>query len=261
MTRIFVLFLAGFILMSGLAGCGGSTPTGTPTGGGGGDEGGGDGDGGGGDDGGEPPFVTAFRVLDVEDPNGVYATLEADRNAVFNNAVFSDPALGGLSSYATIMAPENQPPSGSLDYTGYLLIFLGNNDFSVGANVTGEATLNVLLANQSISGQAVNFLGKPNDENGVPQVVSYLGTIEITNGLMNQDVNGKAAIRLDIDGTLDDAVNAFVVNNTLSGWLYGTNGEGLNARQTGTAMDSTINGGAASYDQATLRALLAPVAP
>ncbi len=260
MARIIVLFLAGFILISGLSGCGGGSAAtgGATTGGGGGSgDGGGDGDG----DGGDPPFVTAFRLLDVEDPNGVYTALEADRNSVFSNPVFTDAALGGLSSYADITAAANQPTSGTLDYAGYLLIFLGNNDFSVGANVTGEATMSVLLSNQSISGQAINFLGKPNDENGTPQVVSYLGTVDIANGSMTQDGNGRAAITLDIDGTLDDAVNTFVVNNTLSGWLYGTNGDGLNARQTGTAMDSTINGGAASYDQATLRGLLVPPTP
>ena len=264
MTRIFVLFLTGSIIISGLSACGGgSGATDTSTGGGSGEgNGDGSGDGGGeGNGGGDPPFVTAFRILDVEDPNAVYTTLETDRNTVFTNPVFTNPAFGGLSSYADITAPANQPPSGSLDYAGYLQIFLGNNDFSVGANVTGEASLSVLLASQTISGQATGFLGKPNDENGSPQVVSYLGTIAITNGAMTQDANGKAAVTLDIDGTLDDAVNTFVVNNTLSGWVYGTNGEGLNARQTGAAMDSTINGGAASYDQATLRVLLVASAP
>jgi hypothetical protein len=254
--------LTGFILVSGLSACSGGA-TDAPTGGGNG-EGNGDssgdgrGDEGDGDSGGDPLFVTPFRILDVEDPNAVYATLEADRNTVFGNSVFTNPALGGLSSYADVTAPANQPPSGSLDYAEYLLIFLGNNDFSVGANVTGEASLSVLLANQSISGEAASFPGKPNDENGSPQVVNYLCTIAITDGSMTQDTNGRAAIAIDIDGTLDDAVNTFVVNNTLSGLLYGANGEGLNARQTGTAMDSTINGGATSYDQATLRAQLCP---
>jgi hypothetical protein len=183
----------------------------------------------------------------------------------FSTIRLHEARLRGLTSYANLTAPANQPPSGSLDYAEYFLIFLGNNDFSIGANVTGEASSSVLFANHSISREATNFLGRPNDENGTPQVVCYLGTIAITDGSLTQDANGKAAAAaaaaFDIVGTLDYAVNTFVINNTLIGVLYGKNGEGLNARQTGMTTDSTINGGHASYDQATLRAQLVPATP
>ncbi len=263
MARIFVLFLTGFFLITGCGGGGGTTTVGgggssdggASSGGGGSGDGGGDGsDGAGGD----PPFVTAFRVLDVPDPDGVYATLENDRNAVFAAALGSGGTSYSVSPFSGIPAQANAPPSGTLDYTGYLMVLLGSNDFSVGANVTGEANLSVALSDHSISGQATNFLGKPNDENGDPQVVSYLGTVTISSGTLSSGPNDEAFVTLDIDGTIDDAVNTFVINNTLTGALYGPNGEGLSARQNGDAMDSTINGGAASYDQATLRAVRQP---
>jgi len=91
MLRMFVLFLSGLVLTMGLSACGGSgasTPASNPSSGGGGGSGSGGGGGGSGDGGGlgEEPFVTAFRVLDVADPDGVYTTFLAEQNVVFGNA-------------------------------------------------------------------------------------------------------------------------------------------------------------------------------
>ena len=266
MPRMFVLFLSGLVLTMGLSACGGggaSTPASNPIsgggggsgsgGGGGGGSGDGDGDGGGG---GEEPFVTAFRVLDVADPDGVYTTFLAEQNVVFGNAI-----QGGVTPMSGLLSSSNIPPSGNLDYEGYLILLVGNTDAAVGASITGETMMSVGVIDRTVSGSATGFLGKPPDENGVPQVVSYEGTIDFLSGTLTEGPGGEAAVSFRISGTLDDAVNTFVIDNTLSGTLFGPEGAGLNARQIIGGSNSTVNGAVASYDQATLRGVLQPAPP
>ena len=259
MTRIFLLFLTSSTLLLGLSGCGGSSgssqiSSGATSGGssgdnsGTGDAGSGGGDSGNGDGGGEAPFVSAFNVF--EDAARVeYETTIAPDIA---NVVQTDE-IGGFTQLA------NLPPTGDLTYAGYLNLFVGNG--IAGAQINGDASLTVHILERTISGSADNFAGYMLDENNDNRLVDYDGDpVLISFGTLTEGTGGEAVIQFDINGTLNNGVNSFVIDGTMEGNIFGAGGEGLHAygtsRTSGAGdMASTIDGQPAVYDSATLSAL------
>ncbi len=220
----------GIVFICGLSACGsGGSPTGgTGSTGGGGNSG--SGNNGGGTI--EPPIVTDLNILTAAEL-AAYSVFLDDFAQVSADAV-----LGGHTDFGT------QPVSGAVGYAGYMQIIMGNA--SVSANVIGDATMQVNLATEAITGSATGFIGVARDEFGTNRAAHYEGTVNITNGTVTDNATGMDNLGFDIGGTLDNGLNRFDVSGNLVGTLYGSNAEGLYAIGSYTGvhgdMDVTIDG-------------------
>lgn len=141
----------------------------------------------------------AFAYLDVID--SLFPPLRDTMNA------------RGLSDYADIHT------LGSMQYEGYMnLVFI----VTPAANVMGNASFSVDLDSGETFGNADGFVGVVMDDQGNQQYVDYLGDIAISGGSL--DASG---YDLQIDGTLENGLNAFGVTGQLNGYLFGPNADGL----------------------------------
>ena len=222
-VRPFRLFWLAIALI-GVTACSSGGSSGGSSGSGGGSGGG---DNGGGGDPPDPPdplnIVTAAERTEYED-----VTLP-DFNAVSAASV-----AGGLQT------PFGDLPTttGATTYDGYLQIIVGGG--AVSANVIGDASVQVSFQTQAIAGSATGFLGYTQDANMTEQLVSYEGTVDLTNGNISTGFGGASAVDMSIDGTLDNGLNVFVVSGEMVGGFFGANAEGLRVRGSNTSIDGNM---------------------
>lgn len=199
-----------------------------------------------------PPLTALYVASDAE--RLTYETVFAP--AV--SAMARNPVLDGITTDFAAL-----PTTGSMTYAGYLEIVVGSS--IAYANVAAPATLTLSFLDLGITGEATGFMGSALSENLEEKLVNYAGTILISGGQVSENPSGKAAVILDIDGALDSGLHIFSVDGTLTGSLYGLDGEGLRARASTTSIDGSfaakVDGTAALIGSGTLSALVSSIVP
>ncbi len=180
----------------------------------------------------DPPVITDLNVLiavELAGYNGFLDDFDQVRVAA---------TAGAPTDFAT------QPATGNVTYAGYMQLIMGNA--TVSANVVGDATLQVSLATETVSGVADGFMGIARDELGTNRAAHYEGVVTITDGVVIDNSTGMDTLGFGIDGALDNGLNRFDVSGNLVGTLYGANADGLYAIGSNTGvhgdMDVTIDG-------------------
>lgn len=153
---------------------------------------------------------------------------------------------------ATALA--NVPASGASHYQGFMQLLIESGTTS--ANVRGTASLSVALPTGATSGSATGFMGEAPDDEGDTHLVSYAGTLLLSDGALTAGTGGLATLAITVDGEIDSGLHEFALTGTLSGYLYGTTGNGLRVDGDNDDLEGAIDGDeAASTTLATLWAM------
>lgn len=115
------------------------------------------------------------------------------------------------------------PDTGSASYFGYAGFNTGVND------VIGEVNMSVDFANDSVSGNATNFVSASD--------ITYSGSLEFTGGFIDRSADtslGDPHLLADVDGTLESDGLASVVDGQLRGTFNGPGREVMSGYLSGT---------------------------
>lgn len=178
--------------------------------------------------GGDPPAQSLLNIVSPEQSAAYYTTLLGDFAQVVDAS--ND---GSITAFASL------PTSGSVSYSGYMQLIVGNQ--TVSANVIGEAELTHTLATGVMAGHADGFLGVAEDEFGFDQVAAYEGTILLANGVVADGGGGATAAAIDIAGALDNGLTTLDVTGSLVGALYGAGADGIHMIGSNTGIHGDVD--------------------
>ena len=130
----------------------------------------------------------------------------------FDETVLAEGALVTKWGGIVPTVPSTLPPGGSATYDGYIIAATPSDEFVV----AGELEMIANFLTPEVTGTARNFV----DENDV----RLGGTLAITNGAINRaaTTNPDFTFVADLDGTLTDPGDSYLVDGTLSGDFFGT---------------------------------------